>query len=202
MILFYPYKIISDFFTSKEEIMQKQISAFLGQKLLITASITEVATYLKTQVTTDEPILIFQDQTGKQIDLDLTGTVQDVADRYAEEMPTKKVGRPKLGVISREITLQQKHWDWLDLQSSSASAVLRKLIDHEMKNHASEYNIMLAKQATDRFMAAILGNEGHFEEATRALYQDNKAKFIKLIADFPEDLKAHVLLLSQNAFVE
>ncbi|WP_312967161.1 DUF2239 family protein [Acinetobacter gerneri] len=182
--------------------MQKQISAFLGQKLLITASITEVATYLKTQVTTDEPILIFQDQTGKQIDLDLTGTVQDVADRYAEEMPTKKVGRPKLGVISREITLQQKHWDWLDLQSSSASAVLRKLIDHEMKNHASEYNIMLAKQATDRFMAAILGNEGHFEEATRALYQDNKAKFIKLIADFPEDLKAHVLLLSQNAFVE
>jgi hypothetical protein len=202
MILFYPYKIISDCFTSKEEIMQKQISAFLGQKLLITASVAEVAVFLKTQVTTDEPILIFQDQTGKQIDLDLTGTVQDVADRYAEEMPTKKVGRPKLGVISREITLQQKHWDWLDLQSSSASAVLRKLIDHEMKNHASEYNIMLAKQATDRFMAAMLGNESHFEEATRALYQDNKAKFIKLIADFPEDLKAHVLLLSQNAFVE
>ena len=146
-------------------------------------------------------MLIFNDQTGKQIDLDISGSKQDIQQRYTEHPETvKKVGRPKLGVISREITLQQKHWDWLDQQSSSASAVIRKLIDNELNNPNSESNKMLAKQATDRFMSAMLGNMPNYEEATRALYQGNKEVFLDLIQDYPKDIHQHILKLSAHAF--
>ena len=96
--------------------------------------------------------------------------------------------------------MQQKHWDWLDQQSSSASAVIRKLIDQELNNPLSESNIMLAKQATDRFMSAMLGNMPNYEEATRALYQGNKDQFLQLIEHYPTDLKTYVLTLSQHVF--
>lgn len=145
-------------------------------------------------------MLIFNDQTGKQIDLDISGSKQDIQQRYAEPEMVKKVGRPKLGVISREITLQQKHWDWLDQQSSSASAVIRKLIDNELNNPNSESNKLLAKQATDRFMSAMLGNMPNYEEATRALYQGNKEIFLDLIQDYPKDIYQHILKLSAYAF--
>ena len=36
---------------------------------------------------------------------------------------------------------------------------------------------MLAKQAIDRFMSAMLGNMPNYEEATRALYQGDRDIF-------------------------
>ncbi|KAF1023147.1 MAG: hypothetical protein GAK29_03011 [Acinetobacter bereziniae] len=110
------------------------------------------------------------------------------------------MGRPKLGVISREITLQQKHWDWLDQQNSSASAVIRKLIDQELNNPLSESNKMMAKQALDRFMTAMSGNISHYEEATRALYRDDQESFIALVENCPEDIKTYLLAKSNYAF--
>ena len=94
----------------------------------------------------------------------------------------------------------QKHWDWLDQQSSSASAVIRKLIDQELNNPDSASNKMLAKQATDRFMSAMSGNMPNYEEATRALYQGNKEIFLDLIRDYPKDIYQHILKLSAYAF--
>ena len=96
--------------------------------------------------------------------------------------------------------MQQKHWDWLDQQSSSASAVIRKLIDQELNNPDSTSNKMLAKQATDRFMSAMSGNMPNYEEATRALYQGNQALFLELIHDYPKDLRAYLTLKTQHAF--
>ena len=180
--------------------IQTSYSAFLGKTHLITDSLLNVTLAIQQQAVTDQTILIFNDQTGQQIDIDTTGSITDIQQRYAEPEAVKKVGRPKLGVISREITLQQKHWDWLDQQSSSASAVIRKLIDQELNNPLSESNIMLAKQATDRFMSAMLGNMPNYEEATRALYQGNKDQFLQLIEHYPTDLKTYVLTLSQHVF--
>jgi len=102
--------------------------------------------------------------------------------------------------ISREITLQKKHWDWLDQQSASASAVIRKLIDKELNNPNSEGNIMLAKQAIDRFMSAMLGNMPNYEEATRALYQGDRDTFLKMIQNYPKDLREYLMLKTQNIF--
>ena len=175
-------------------------TAFIGNDRLITDSLLNVALTIKTQQNTSTPVLIFNDQTGQAIDVHIIGSTADIQQRYAEPEAIKKVGRPKLGVISREITLLQKHWDWLDQQSSSASAVIRKLIDQELNNPLSKSNIMLAKQATDRFMSAMLGNMPNYEEATRALYQGNKDQFLQLIEHYPIDLKTYVLTLSQHVF--
>ncbi|MDF2418595.1 DUF2239 family protein [Acinetobacter beijerinckii] len=175
-------------------------TAFLGHTFFTNGCIAEVALKIKKNSETTQNILIFNDQTGQQIDLDLTGSEQEIQQRYSETEPAKKVGRPKLGVISREITLQKKHWDWLDQQNSSASAVIRKLIDKELNDLASESNIMLARQATDRFMSAMLGNMPNYEEATRALYQGDREVFLKLIQDYPKEIHKYILKLSTYAF--
>lgn len=175
-------------------------TAFNGNTRIITDTLFKVALTIKKIENNQSNILIFNDQTGKQIDLNLSGSNDDLKQRYAEVEEVKKVGRPKLGVISREITLQQKHWNWLDQQSSSASAVIRKLIDQELNNPTSETNIMLVKQAVDRFMSAMLGNMPNYEEATRALYQGNKTNFLKLIQDYPTDLRTYLEQQSTYAF--
>lgn len=173
-------------------------TAFRGDTRIITDSLFNVALALQKQ--SEMNVLVFNDQTGQQIDLDLSGSEDDLKQRYTEVEYVKKVGRPKLGVISREITLQQKHWNWLDQQSSSASAVIRKLIDKELNDPSSESNIMLAKQAIDHFMLAMLGNMPNYEEATRALYQGNKSHFLALIHNYPKDLKVYLELKAQTAF--
>lgn len=179
---------------------QNTYTAFSGHTLIAQAQLPDIALKLKHLSETAENILIFNDQTGRQVDLDLSGSEQEIQQRYSEPEPAKKVGRPKLGVISREITLQKKHWDWLDQQSASASAVIRKLIDKELNDPASESNIMLAKQATDRFMSAMLGNMPNYEEATRALYQGDREVFLKMIQDYPKDIREYLIQKTQNIF--
>lgn len=175
-------------------------TAFSGDHYLASGEMMELILKIKQLQKTTENILIFNDQTGRQTDFDYTGSEQEIRERYAEPEPTKKVGRPKLGVISREITLQKKHWDWLDQQSASASAIIRKLIDKELDDPNSESNKMLAKQATDRFMLAMLGNMPNYEEATRALYQGDREVFFKMIQDYPKDLKKYLIQKTQNIF--
>lgn len=175
-------------------------TAFIDNTRLITETLVNVALAIKNLENDHATLLIFNDQTGQQIDVNFLGSEQDIQQHYASSETIKKVGRPKLGVISREITLQQKHWDWLDQQSSSASAVIRKLIDQELNNPLSESNIMMAKQATDRFMSAMLGNFPNYEAATRALYQSDKAAFLDLIENYPEDIKTYLHRLTANAF--
>ncbi|WP_162629592.1 MULTISPECIES: DUF2239 family protein [Acinetobacter] len=179
---------------------QTTYTAFSGSTLIASGQPTDLVLKIKLIPETTESILIFNDQTGQQIDLDLSGSEQELQQRYAEPEAIKKVGRPKLGVISREITLQKKHWDWLDQQSASASAVIRKLIDKELNDPNSESNIMLAKQATDRFMSAMLGNMPNYEEATRALYQGDREVFLKMIQDYPKDIKEYLIQKTQNIF--
>lgn len=175
-------------------------TAFIGHRQLINDTLLNVALMIKQQGTLSTPVLIFNDQTGQQIDVNIMGSERDLQQRYGEPAVTKKVGRPKLGVISREITLQQIHWNWLDQQNSSASAVIRKLIDQELNNPNSESNKMMVKQAIDRFMSAMSGNIPHYEEATRALYRDNQESFIALIDNCPEDIKTYLLKKSNEAF--
>lgn len=95
--------------------IQMTYTAFLDEQCLVNGTLVDVATAIQQHANqSNATLLIFNDQTGKQIDLDISGSKQDIQQRYAEPEMVKKVGRPKLGVISREITLQQKHWDWLD----------------------------------------------------------------------------------------
>jgi len=38
-------------------------------------------------------------------------------------------GRPKLGVVAREVTLLPRHWEWLNSQPGGASVALRRLVE-------------------------------------------------------------------------
>jgi len=140
------------------------------------------------------PILVFDRATGRVVDLDLRGNESDVADRYRIESPlpsaeARERGRPKLGVVSREVTLLPRHWNWLAEQQGGASAMLRRLVDAAIKERQSLDRARRATEAGYRFMSAIAGDLPNFEEASRALFAADHAAFEARTAGWPADLK-------------
>jgi uncharacterized protein len=135
-------------------------------------------------------LLIFHDQSGKQIDFDFRGTDAEILARVLPPMQTGR-GRPKLGVTSREVTLLPRHWEWLEAQPSGASATLRRLIEAE-KNSSQEQERQRI-EAVGRFMSAMAGNAAHFEEASRALYAKDFVRLSALINDWQPDVRSYII---------
>ena len=133
-------------------------------------------------------VLVFDDITGAQIDLDLRGKSRKIADEPQAAEP-RGGGRPRLGVIAKEVTLLPRHWDWLGLQPGGASVALRKLVDEARRTSGDRDRVRAAQEAAYRFMSAAAGNLPGFEEATRALFAYDRRKFAQLIADWPEDVR-------------
>ena len=84
----------------------------------------------------NNPILVFENETGRQVDFDLSGSLQEVLERYSPQQRRKGPGRPRLGVISREVSLLPRHWAWLERQPHKASGTLRRLVEAASKNQA------------------------------------------------------------------
>jgi hypothetical protein len=139
----------------------------------------------------DQPLLIFEDATGKQVDFDLRGSIDEVLARVAPKSPRTGPGRPKLGVVSREISLLPRHWEWLESQSQGASAAIRRLVDEARKQDSGETRAKI--DAIGRVMTAIGGNLPGFEEAYRALYARDRERFAAQIAEWPPDLRDYIL---------
>jgi hypothetical protein len=149
----------------------------------------------------DTPVLVFDDVTGQQIDLDTRGSDAEVRARYAPpEEPPRGRGRPKLGVVAREVTLLPRHWEWLNRQPGGASAALRALVDEARRESANETRARTraAQGAAYAFMHAIAGNFPGFEEATRALFAGDRAGFEAEILHWPHDVRAHALRLAYS----
>lgn len=156
--------------------------------------------------------LIFEADTGRELDLDLRGTASEVAKRYppaavesasgtaSEESVPRKRGRPKLGVVGREITLLPRHWQWLDTQRGGASAALRRLVDGARKESAGEDAARAAQDRTQRFLTTIAGNQPGFEEAVRALYAGDGAAFAIQSKGWPDDVQRMAGRLAEDAF--
>jgi uncharacterized protein len=140
-------------------------------------------------------VLVFDDTTGSQIDLDLRGKSQKMA-REPQAAEPRGRGRPRLGVIAKEVTLLPRHWDWLSLQPGGASVALRKLVDEARRTSGDRDRVRAAQEAAYRFMSAVAGNLPGFEEATRALFAYDRQKFAKLIADWPEDVRDFAVRLA------
>lgn len=183
-------------------------TAFDGQRLLIAGAPFEVAIAVRKALDRDIPgsILIFDDQTGRQVDFDLRGTDEQIAARLKNsnepqqgDLP-RSPGRPKLGVVSREITLLPRHWDWLSHQPGGASATLRRLVDKVRKLEEPKQVVQEAQQASDQFMATMLGNQPGYEDAARALYAGDRARFLTLSDPWPVDLRDHARRLAEPAF--
>src|SRR5580700_5156638 len=158
-------------------------TAFVGNDLLASGERDQVLTAMKSRSDRDDNpvILTFEDQTGCQVDFDLRGTLAEVLARAKPDRPRVGPGRPKLGVVSREVSLLPRHWEWLEEQPNGASAALRRLVDQARNRNPDEQRARLATEATGRFLSAMTGNFPGYEEATRALYAGNRARFEELI---------------------
>lgn len=181
-------------------------TAFAGEKKLAEGGVLELATkikrYLAKHPDGSSSLLIFNDATGQQVDWDLRGTPEEVVERMQGPSQSAKSGpgRPRLGVVSREIGLLPRHWDWLAEQPGGASVTLRKLVDEARRQNRSQDLSRQSQNAAYRFMSAMAGNLPHFEEASRAFFARNKPLFLTLTAAWPPDIREHVLRLGAQSF--
>jgi uncharacterized protein len=147
--------------------------------------------------------LVFSDSSGRSSDLDMRGGEEAVAARYTVAAPTespKGRGRPKLGVVAREVTLLPEHWDWLAAQPGGASVALRKLVHEARRNGGQRDRIRHARDRAYHAMSTLGGNLAGFEEASRALFAGDHERLLAQMAEWPEDVRAYVLQLSEHAF--
>ncbi|HEY6220321.1 MAG TPA: DUF2239 family protein [Gemmatimonadaceae bacterium] len=137
-------------------------------------------------------VLIFEDQTGRQVDFDFRGTADEVVAR-ASDAPKSGPGRPKLGVTSREVSLLPRHWDWLESQPNGISAAIRRLVDEARHNESGVERGRHVRDAVGRVMWAIAGDLPNLEEAGRALYAREDKRLAKLMDAWPKDVQSYVL---------
>ena len=188
--------------------------------MLLSGALVDVALAVKAAIEngSSSPILVFDDATGRVIDLDLRGTNAETIERLSrspeasvgryrhppsEAPPSENEafgprgrGRPKLGVISREVTLLPRHWEWLAAQPGGASIVLRRLVEEARRNDCIGRQPAAAKEASYQFMLGIAGDLPGYEEATRALFTGDRQRLEHWIEGWPEDIRAHVLHLA------
>jgi hypothetical protein len=186
--------------------------AFEGDRCIGSGDLHEVARAAR-QALGRHPnasILIFNGQTSAVVEVDFRGSVDDVLARIPQpESPAaheaiphaapRGPGRPKLGVVAREITLLPRHWEWLAQQKGGASVVIRRLVDEARRNGADGDRIRLAQEAAYRFMSTMAGNRPHYEEAIRALFANDAPRLATLIAEWPADVRDHVTRLVKAA---
>lgn len=163
------------------------------------------------------PALIFDDTTGRSVDFDTSGPEEAMLARAAaraaaleatvpaatgdsqDDAPERRGrGRPKLGVVSREVTLLPRHWEWLAAQPGGASVALRKLVEQARRDNADKDRSRRARERAYHFISAMAGDFAGFEAATRALFAGDLAGFAERIAAWPSDVRDHALRLADE----
>lgn len=186
--------------------MDEELSytAFAGDRIVASGPLASMLPLVKEWFDRDGGVLllIFEDQTGRQVDFNLTGTPEDVLARALPppSRPKAGPGRPRLGVVSREVSLLPRHWEWLEEQPNGASAALRRLVDEGRKREPEKQLARRAAEATGRFLTAMAGNLPGYEEVSRALYGGNREQFEEMIRDWPADIRAHAWRMARDAF--
>ncbi|PDH67066.1 MAG: hypothetical protein CNE89_07885 [Sphingomonadaceae bacterium MED-G03] len=171
--------------------MDGTLTAFAGELWIATGDKGEIRAALQAMGDDAQNILLFDDRTGRQVDIDLEDS--------APQAPRGR-GRPKLGVQAREVTLLPRQWDWLAQQPGGASAVLRRLVDEARKAEGGPTSPRAAMDAAYHFMTAMAGDRPGYEEAIRALYAKDAARFKALSRNWPSGIRDHALALAAPAF--
>jgi hypothetical protein len=191
----------------------QKFTAFLEKTCIARGSIESVVVAAKELLDQGKTsrIAIFSDDTGETIEIDFRGTLNDILSRLIHHpmLPTqiqnepvensmRRPGRPKLGVISREVSLLPRHWDWLAKQSGGASNALRRLVEEARKKNEIQDRQREIESAVHRFMWDMAGNEPHFEDVTRAFYVRDFQTMGTLMKDWPTDVRVHIKRLVQR----
>jgi len=188
-------------------------TAFAGSRRIASGELRHVALKAKQAFDAGKTVLVFEDASGRAIELPLELPTGDLLRRLAEPLATgapatpaapRGPGRPKLGVVAREVTLLPRQWEWLAAQPGGASVALRRLVDDARKVSAESGGARdrrrAAQESAYRFIQAMAGNEAGFEETARALFAGDIGRFEEHTATWPDDVREHAALLAADAF--
>lgn len=212
--------LTANFYPDNKLGMQRRYIAFEGSRRIAEGSLVEVVTAARPAVARRRATtLIFDAETAEQVEIDFRGSLDAVLARLATAVapgdhdgaPAPEVaqaegeavrgrGRPRLGVVAREVTLLPRHWEWLHRQPGGASAALRRLVDAARKAHDGQDRVRRHREAVYRFTQAMAGDAPGFEEATRALFAGDRARFEQHTAAWPPDVRSHALAMATRAF--
>ena len=196
--------------------------AFAGTRRIHSGAPGDVTRAAKVAVDEGEQSVIVFDDASRVVDVDYRGSPENVIARlglvddtstpstgngkgedsspYLESPAPRGRGRPRLGVVAREVTLLPRHWDWLATQPGGASAAVRRLVDAARQSSVDKDRIRTAKESAYRFISAMAGNEQGFEEATRALFAGDETRFAAMSDSWPRDVRDHARALARQAF--
>lgn len=194
----------------------RRFTAFEGNRVVSAGALVDVALAIraKSPDASPEPILVFDDVTGGVVDLDLRGSPSQISLRFAppddrqeawsQRRPSRDKngvdvrgpGRPRLGVVAREVTLLPRQWEWLASQPGGASQALRRLVDEARRSAPDQDWIRTAREAAYRFMSAMAGNLPGFEEAVRALFAGDQGRFERMTDGWPAGIGTYALRLA------
>lgn len=177
----------------------KSYTVFDGDRRIASGALEAVAPVVKRSIEGGAagPVLIFSDDTGQSIDLDTRGSDGEVVAPHVDAPRGR--GRPKLGVVPREVTLLPRHWEWLARQPGGASVALRKLVEEARRTHGGTDRRRRAQERAYHFMSAMAGDRPGFEEAARALFANERPRFEALVGPWPDDIRDHVIGLAFGA---
>ena len=191
-------------------------TAFDGDRRIASGTLIDVVRRAKEAVDRQGlcPVLIFDDLTSEVVDVDYRGAADDVVQRLMEEeenvsaacpsQPSPEIrrgpGRPRLGVVAKEVTLMPRHWAWLKSQRGGASATLRRLVEDARKRNDDGDAVRRSQEATLQFMSVMAGNLFGFEEAARSLFAGDRDRFDSFTSSWAVDIRDHVRKLSEAAF--
>ncbi|MBR0664023.1 DUF2239 family protein [Roseomonas hellenica] len=203
--------------------LSRPCTAFDGVRRIASGALVDVALAAKAALARNPtgPLLTFDDATGAVIDLDLRGGTAEIVSRLLEEAkgaqrpagpsgqddaeenaPSRGRGRPRLGVVAREVTLLPRHWEWLATQRGGASHALRRLVDEARRADGGRSQSRAAQEAAYRFMSAMAGDLPGFEEASRALFAGDRERFAEHSAAWPADIQTHARKLAWERAAE
>lgn len=186
-------------------------TAFSGPQRIASGELRHVAMKAKQafDLHPNRPVLVFDDADGRTVEVPLELPAADLLRLLAQPQLSastdaapapRRPGRPKLGVVAREITLLPCHWDWLAAQPGGASVALRKLVEEVRKVSSGDDRRRAAQEATFRFMQAMAGDLPGFEEASRALFAGDVSRFEEHVARWADDVRDHATWLATDAF--
>jgi hypothetical protein len=180
---------------------QPTCTAFAGNRRVAAGPVAAVARAVKAALDAGEPaaVLIFDDATSRPVEIDFRGNADEVLARL-DSPPARGPGRPRLGVVPREVTLLPRQWEWLNAQPGGASVALRKLVDEARRGNEDKERARLAQEAAYRFVTALAGNEMGYEEAVRELFAGNRSGFEARTQGWPPDVRDHARKLASPAF--
>jgi len=171
-------------------------TAFIGSRRLASGPLDQVASAAKKALDrgAKQPVSIYNDATGRAIDIDSRGSDAEILSRLSHPAPPPRPrgrGRPKLGVVAREVTLLPRHWQWLGSQPGGASIAIRNLVETARRANQEIDQRKQRQEAAIHFMSAMAGALPNFEEARESILANDRERFAELIARWPTDIRDH-----------